>query len=54
MELNPLQPGVAYLYPPESVRKPLDFLMFSGSIDKQHRAVIGLSIANNHFRIDVW
>ena len=35
---NPLQPDVAY--PPENIKKPC-FLMFSGIIDKQHRAVMG-------------
>ena len=35
--INLLQPGVAFLYPPENNRKPLCFLMFSGGIDKQHR-----------------
>ena len=38
--LNPLQPGVAFLYPPKNIRKPKGFL-FSGGIEKQHRAVIG-------------
>ena len=32
--LNPLQPGVAFL-------KAKSSLMFSGGIEKQHRAVIG-------------
>ena len=27
--------------PPENIRKPLGFLMFSGGIDKQHQAVMG-------------
>ena len=31
---NPLQPGVAFLY-------PKGFLMFSGGIEKQHRAAMG-------------
>ena len=35
--INPLEFGVAHLYP----KKPLGFLMFSGGIDKQHRAVRG-------------
>ena len=35
--INPLEFGVAYLY----LKKPLGFLMFSGGIDKQHRAVMG-------------
>ena len=26
--------------PPENIRKPLDFLMFSGSVDKQHQTLI--------------
>ena len=39
MHVDSLQPGVAYL-PPENIRKPLGFLMFSGGIDKQHRAVM--------------
>ena len=48
--LNPLQPGVAFLIqsgvafqgiPPESIRKTLSFLMFSGGIEKQDQAVMG-------------
>ena len=27
--------------PPENIRKPNGFLMFSGGIEKQHRAVMG-------------
>ena len=27
--------------PLENIRKPLGFLMFSGGIEKQHRAVMG-------------
>ena len=41
MKFNPLQPGVALLYPPESIRKPLGFLMFSGGIEKQQQAAMG-------------
>ena len=32
--------------PPENTRKPLGFLMFSGDIEKQHRAVMGQKIGN--------
>ena len=32
--VNPLQPGVAYLYPQKTSS-------FQGGIDKQHRAVMG-------------
>ena len=41
--LNHLKPSVAYLYPPppENIKKPKGFLMFSGSISKQHQAVMG-------------
>ena len=35
--LNPLQPGVAFPYPPKNIRKPEGFLMFSGGVEKQHR-----------------
>ena len=38
--IDSLQPGVTYLYPPENIRKPLGFLMFSGGIENQHRAVM--------------
>ena len=39
---NPLQPSVAFLcIPPNNIRKPKGFLMFSGSIEKQHWAVMG-------------
>ena len=34
-----LQPGAAYLYPLKTSEN-LGFLMFSGGIDKQHRAVM--------------
>ena len=37
LSINPLQPGVAYLYPP----KTSENLMFSGGIDNQHQAVMG-------------
>ena len=33
---NPIQPGVAFSIPPENIRKPKGFLMFSGGIEKQH------------------
>ena len=39
MNINLFQSGVAYLYPPEN-RKSISFLMFSGGIDKQHRALM--------------
>ena len=39
--INPLQPSVAYLYPPESIRKIKGFLMFSGGIDKQYQGKMG-------------
>ena len=38
--LGPLQPGVALLSPPENIRKPKGFLMFSWDIEKQPRAVM--------------
>ena len=37
--INSLQPGVAFLYPLKTSENLLSFLMFSGSIDKQHQAV---------------
>ena len=40
-EFNPLQPGVAFLYPLKTFRKPLGFLMFSGSVEKQYWTVMG-------------
>ena len=42
--INPLQPGVAFLYPlkiSENLGKPKGFLMFSGGIEKQHRMFSG-------------
>ena len=36
--LNPLQPGIAYLYPLKTSEN-LGFLMFSGGINKKHRAL---------------
>ena len=39
--INPLQPGVAFLYPLKTSENLKGFLMFSGGIEKQHRAVIG-------------
>ena len=38
---NPLQPGVAFLYPPENIRKLLGFLIFSRGAEKQQQAVMG-------------
>ena len=38
---NPLQLGVAFLYPTENIRKPLGLLMFLGGIEKSGRAVMG-------------
>ena len=32
---------VLFFYTPENIRKTLGFLMFSGGIEKQHRAVMG-------------
>ena len=40
MNINLFQSGVAYLYSPENIRKSISFLMFSGGIDKQHRALM--------------
>ena len=40
-QFNSLQPRVAFLYPPENIRKPKGFLTFSGGIEKQHQAVMG-------------
>ena len=40
--LNPLQPLCCFSIPPENIRKPLGFLMFSGGIEKQHRGCNGL------------
>ena len=37
---NPLKLGFAYLYHLK-ISDELDFLMFAGGIEKQHRAVIG-------------
>ena len=37
--LDPLQPVVAFLYPLKA--SPKGFLMFAGSIEEQHRAVMG-------------
>ena len=37
---NQLQPDVAYLYPLKTSEN-IGFMMFSGHMDKQHRAVIG-------------
>ena len=37
---NPLQPGVAFLLPPENIRKLKGFLKFSGVIENQYRAVM--------------
>ena len=31
---------VLLFHTPENIRKPLDFLMFSGGIEKQYRAVM--------------
>ena len=37
--------------PPENIRKPLGFLMFSGDIDKQHRALmVNLLFLGSYFQ----
>ena len=53
LNINPSQSGVTFLcpwkhqktccfaIPPENIRKPEGFLMFSGGIEKQHGAIIG-------------
>ena len=41
--LKPLQPWCCFSVPPEGIRKPNGSLMFSGGIEKQHRAVMALS-----------
>ena len=43
LAFNSLQPGVAFLYPPEN-RKPLGFLMFSRGIEKATPGCNGLNI----------
>ena len=40
-DINPLQPGVTFLFPLKTSETPLGFLMFSGGIEKQHLAVKG-------------
>ena len=40
IQFNPLQPVIAFFIPPENITKPKGFLMFSGGIEKQHRAVM--------------
>ena len=47
--LKPLQPGVAFLYTLKKKIKPLGFLMFSGGIEKQHRAVMGWATCKRYF-----
>ena len=44
LAFNPLQPAVAFIYPPENIRKPLSFLMFSGGIEKATPDCNGLNI----------
>ena len=39
LQLDSLQPGLLF-HTPENIRKPRGFL-FSGGIEKQHRAVMG-------------
>ena len=38
---NPLQHGVAFLYPLKTSEKPKGFMILSGGIEKQHQAVMG-------------
>ena len=38
--INPLEPGIAYLYSLKISENSLGFLIFSGGIDKQRRAVM--------------
>ena len=37
----PITAWCCFSTPPENIRKPLGFLMISGGIEKQHRAVMG-------------
>ena len=39
--ISPITAQCCFSITPENVRKPLGFLMFSGGIEKQHRAVMG-------------
>ena len=49
-QLNPLQPGVTFLYPLKtSENLQVGFLMFSAGIEKQHWAVIAYHV--HHFHI---
>ena len=41
IKFNPLQPGVAFLYPLKTSKNLKDILMFSEGIEKQRRAVMG-------------
>ena len=54
--VNPLQPSVAFLYPPENIRKPKGFLMFSGAIEKQHQVVMDQAFnpGIQYFLMKVW
>ena len=36
----PITDRCCFFIPPENIRKPLDFLIFSGCVEKQHRAVM--------------
>ena len=40
----PLSPALSHYSPPENIKKHLGFLMFSGGIEKQQRAVMGYAI----------
>ena len=38
---NPFVPNAPFLYPPENIRKPHDFLMFSGGRERVHWELMG-------------
>ena len=41
VRLQPITARSCLSIPPENIRKPKGFLLFSGGIDKQHQAVMG-------------
>ena len=44
VKVNPFVLNAPFLYPPENIRKPYGFLMFSGGRERLHWEQMGLEV----------
>ena len=42
LQINLFVPNAPFLYPPENIRKPYGFLMFSGGREREHSVILCL------------